>query len=110
MHGTSRVAGATRDDPRGDGNGLKTGTWVSLSDFNLLKSAFGMADTILKNIPNGICADYNHTKTGTRVSLSDFNILKSYFGKAETSVPCCDADANCVLTTADKYNFWTKEP
>jgi hypothetical protein len=95
---------------RGDVMGTKIGTWVSLADFNLLKSAFNKADTVLKGVPNGICSDLDHTKIGTRVSLADFNILKSYFNKAETSVPCCDLDKNCVLTTADKYNFWTKEP
>jgi hypothetical protein len=95
---------------RGDITGTKIGTWVSLADFNLFKSAYTKADTILKNIPNGICSDLDHTKIGTRVSLADFNIFKSYYTKAETSVPCCDLDKNCVLTTADKYNFWTKEP
>jgi hypothetical protein len=93
---------------RGDTNGSKSGVlWVSSADFNLFKSAFNKTDTVLKNIPGGICADVDHAKSGViRVSSSDFNIFKSYFNKSETSVPCCDPDKNCILTTADKYNFW----
>jgi O-glycosyl hydrolase len=93
---------------RGDIDGRKIVSWVSLADLNLLKSAFNKADTILKNIPNGICADLNHAKTGgVRVQTADFHILKSFFDKAETSVPCCDANADCALQENDKYNFWT---
>jgi parallel beta-helix repeat protein len=94
---------------RGDADGVKTGgVWVQTYDLNLLKSAFNKADTIVKNIPNGICADLNHAKTGgVRVQTLDLNILKSFFNKAETSVPCCDADKDGTLTTLDKYNFWT---
>ena len=92
---------------RGDINGVKTVTWVSLADLNLFRSAYTKTDTQLKGVANGICSDLNHTKTVTRVSLSDLNIFRSYYTKAETSVPCCDLDKNCVLTTADKYNFWT---
>jgi hypothetical protein len=93
---------------RGDIDGRKIVSWVSLADLNLLKSAFNKADTILKNIPNGICADINHAKTGgLRVQTADFHILKSFFDKAETSVPCCDANADCALQENDKYNFWT---
>jgi hypothetical protein len=94
---------------RGDADGVKTGgVWVQTYDLNLLKSAFNKADTIVKNIPNGICADLNHAKTGgVRVQTLDLNILKSFFNKAESSVPCCDFDKNCIFDANDKYNFWT---
>ena len=83
---------------RGDINGLKTITWVSLADLNALNAAYGKSDTALAAIPNGICADLNHVKTITRVSLADLNTLNSYYGKSEVLTPICD-----VATV----NFWT---
>lgn len=80
--------------------------WVSLIDLNILKSAYGKTDSQIWPIPNGICADLNHSKNIQRVSLLDLNFLKSYYGKPAEQVPCCDLDGDCVLTPADKYNFW----
>jgi hypothetical protein len=91
----------------GDADGKKVLYWVATADLNLVKTTYNKADTVLKNIPNGICADFTHTKVLYRVSTADLNIMKTYYNKAETIVPCNDLDKNCILTTADKYNFWT---
>jgi len=93
---------------RGDTNGTAAfGVWVSVADFNLLKSAYNKADSTLAGVPNGICADLNHAPAfGIRVSVADLNILKSHYNRAVSRVPCCDADKNCTLD-GDKYNFWT---
>jgi len=94
---------------RGDADGIRTGLyWVTTPDLNLLKSAYNKNDTALRNITNGICADFDHTKTGLyRVTTPDLNILKTYYNKSQTNVPCCDLDGNCTLAEADKWNFWT---
>jgi len=92
---------------RGDAMGTKVGYWVSIGDLNILKSAYGKADTVLRNVTNGICADFGHDKVGYRVSIGDLNILKSYYGKADTIARCCDLDTNCTLASGDKWNFWT---
>jgi glucuronoarabinoxylan endo-1,4-beta-xylanase len=96
---------------RGDADGRKLGAfgfWVSMADLNLLKTCINKPDTVLQNIPGGICADFDHTATsGYRVSDADLNIFRTYFNKRQTSVPCCDADEDCVLESNDKYNFWT---
>ncbi len=98
---------------RGDADGKKTGiAWVASPDLNLLKLAYNKADTILKNVTNGICADFDHKKTGiARVASPDLNILKAYYNKAQTLVPCCDKDQNCTLDCnipgGDKWSFWT---
>jgi len=94
---------------RGDADGKKSGLyWVAASDLTLLKASVSKADTILKNITNGICADFDHKKAGLyRVAAADLTILKAYVSKAETIAKCCDADQNCTLETGDKWNFWT---
>ena len=96
---------------RGDADGRKLGTfgfWVSMADLNLLKTCINKPDTVLQTIPGGICADLDHTAaSGYRVSDADLNIFRTYFNKRQTSVPCCDADEDCVLQSDDKYNFWT---
>jgi len=91
---------------RGDTDNTRVGFWVYSADLNLLKSAYGKADTRLRNITNGICADFGHDKVGFRVYSGDLNILKSYYAKADTRARCCDADENCTLASGDKWNFW----
>jgi beta-lactam-binding protein with PASTA domain len=88
---------------RGDVNGKKTGTTVSLADNTLLQAAYGKTDAQLAAITGGICSDGNHKKTGTRVSLADFTNLASYYGKVDTSVPLCNAAP--IIT--GPYNYFT---
>jgi hypothetical protein len=77
---------------------------VQIFDLNIFKTAFNKVDALMP--PGGICADLDHTKIGPfRVGILDLNIFKLYFNKP--IVPCCDLDGDCVLTAADKYNFWT---
>jgi len=98
---------------RGDADGKKSGLyWVAGLDLTLLKAAISKADTVLKNITNGICADFDHKKSGLyRVAAADLTILKAYVSKPETSVPCCDKDQNCTLDCnipgGDRWYFWT---
>jgi len=94
---------------RGDGNGTKNiGGTVQSLDLAMFRTAFNKNDTVLTTITNGICSDYNHTKNiGGRVQSLDLGIFRTYFNKNDTICTCCDIDANCVLTDADKYNFWT---
>jgi hypothetical protein len=98
---------------RGDADGKTSlGNPVATADLNLLKAALNKADTVLKNITGGICADFDHKSSlGNRVATADLNILKAFLNKATTSVSCCDTAApdpcNCVLQAGDKWNFWT---
>jgi hypothetical protein len=94
---------------RGDSNGGQEGPfWVSLVDLNLLRDAVDKQEADLRQIPNGICADFDHQAQGPfRVSLIDLNIIRDYINQLEADIPCCDADQDCVLEAGDKYNFWT---
>jgi hypothetical protein len=94
---------------KGDINGaLFLGKPVTLADLNTFKLAFNLTDVDLVNVTDGICADLNHAAfLGKRVTLADLNTFKAYFNLADASVPCCDADEDCVLDAGDKYNFWT---
>jgi hypothetical protein len=98
-----------RKQCRGDINGSSfLGKPVSLADLTTFKLAFGQIDAVLATVTDGICADLNHSAfLGKRVTLSDLNTFKTYFGIAEASVPCCDADQDCVLDAGDIYNYWT---
>jgi hypothetical protein len=93
---------------RGDADGKKSGLyWVAPADLTILRSSYNKVDTILKNITNGICADFDHKKSGLyRVAPADLTILRTYYNKVETIVKCCDADLNCTLDAGDKWNFW----
>jgi hypothetical protein len=94
---------------RGDADCIKSGPfWVATPDLNLLKVAYNKSDPALLLIPGGICADFDHIKSGPfRVATSDLNTLKIYYNKPEASVPCCDANQDCILTPPEKWNFWT---
>jgi hypothetical protein len=94
---------------RGDTDGVIAGPyWVSIGDLNLLRSAYNKFDATLATITNGICADLDHIKSGPyRVAISDLNALRSYYNKFVGSVPCCDANQDCILTPPEKWNFWT---
>ena len=83
---------------RGDINGVKNITWVSVADLTALTSAYGKSDTALALITNGICADINHTKNITRVSVADLTVLTSYYGKSDALTPIC---------VVENVNFWT---
>ncbi|MHC4641403.1 MAG: hypothetical protein ACYS32_07140, partial [Planctomycetota bacterium] len=81
---------------------------VSLADLTTFKLAFNQIDTVVAGITDGICADLNHAAfLGKRVTLADLNTFKAYFNLPLASVPCCDADQDCVLDSGDIYNFWT---
>ncbi len=92
---------------RGDADCLKQGPyWVGSWDLNLFRLAFNKTDAQLVLVPNGICADFNHSKQGPyRVGSFDLAIFRTWFNMI--NVPCCDLDGDCILTPADKYNFWT---
>jgi hypothetical protein len=92
---------------RGDINGASfLGKPISLADLTIFKAAFNQPDEVLRQNPELICADLNHGGfLGKRVTLSDLNILKGWFHVMQ--IPCCDLDEDCILTTEDKYNFWT---
>jgi beta-lactam-binding protein with PASTA domain len=106
---------------RGDTDGKKAGTWVSLTpDLTNFKAAYTQSDANLVALacPSGttgricgICADLNHAKQGTRVSLNpDLTTFKQYYTQPDVNVPCCDTAApagDCTLLAGDPYNFWT---
>ena len=94
---------------KGDINGASfLGKPVTLADLNTFKLAFNQIDSVVAGIAGGICCDLNHTAfLGKRVTLADLNTFKLYFNVLEASVPCCDADGDCVLDSGDNYNFWT---
>jgi hypothetical protein len=98
-----------RKQCRGDVNGSSfLGKPVSLADLSNFRMPFGVTDTYLRTIPNGICADLNHAAfLGKRITLADLNIFKAYFNLPDANVPCCDIDGDCVLTIDDNYNYWT---
>jgi len=102
-----------RKQCHGDADGQLTfGKPVMLTDLNILKAGYGLADTDLKTKSYGgypaVCGNFDHQKTfGKQVMLADLNILKAYYGLADASVPCCDADQDCILDAGDDYNFWT---
>lgn len=76
---------------RGDINGTASlGKPITTADLGIFKSAYNIADTALKTVPNGICADLNHTASlGKRVTTADLGIFKSNYNKADASVPIC---------------------
>ena len=90
---------------RGDTNGEAfLGKWVSGIDLIKLTEAFNKTDAELREIEDGICADFNHdTFLGKRVTGVDLIILQAYFNESEPNVPPCDESP--VIT--GPYNFWT---
>jgi hypothetical protein len=98
-----------RKQCRGDINGTTfLGKPITLADLSFFKMPFGVPDTYLATIPNGICADLNHAAfLGKRITLADLNIFKAYFNLPDANVPCCNNDGDCVLTIDDHYNYWT---
>jgi hypothetical protein len=76
---------------RGDADGIRTGPfWVAIPDLVIFRSAFNKIDTVLRDVTNGICADFDHIKTGPfRVAIPDLNIFRQYFNKPELQVPEC---------------------
>lgn len=95
---------------RGDINGaLFLGKPVTLADLNTFKLAFNQIDSVVAGITGGICCDLNHAPfLGKRVTLADLNIFKTYFNVVDASVPCCDANQDCIIDAGDTvYNFWT---
>jgi hypothetical protein len=80
-------------------DGIKTGPfWVAIPDLNRFRLAFNKTDIVLRDVPQGICADFDKIKTGPfRVAIPDLNIFRQYFNKPELSVPECDMT---------NYNFW----
>lgn len=94
---------------RGDGDGVMTGPYhVGIPDLNLFRTAYNKFNHQLDDVPNGICCDYDHRTTGPyRVGIPDLNTFRAYYNKFAGSVPCCDADQDCVLDGTDKWNFWT---
>lgn len=89
---------------RGDINGKRTtARWVQALDLGIFRSAFFKNDTVLRTVPNGICADLNHRKqTARRVQAVDLSIFRSYFFKGDSSVPVCDT----YWVYTGPYNFW----
>jgi hypothetical protein len=87
---------------RGDINGtIKFGTWVTVEDLTLFKTAYGKS--VAQIPPGGICADLDRKiKFGIRVSVEDLTIFKLYYGKATTLVPTCDK----TPTNTGPYNWW----
>jgi hypothetical protein len=57
---------------------------------NLMRTCYNKLDTIIKNIPRGICADFDHIKTGTfRVATPDLTRMRTFYNKAATLVLKC---------------------
>ncbi|MHC4155896.1 MAG: hypothetical protein ACYST6_13360 [Planctomycetota bacterium] len=89
---------------RGDIDCITTGPFpVALPDLILFKAAFNQ---VVLPDPPGVCADLDHGNIGPfPCGIPDLQIFKSWFN--QVVVPCCDLDGDCILTPADKYNFWT---
>jgi hypothetical protein len=89
---------------RGDIDCITTGPFpIALPDLTLFKAAFNQ---VVLPEPPGVCADLDHTNAGPfACGIPDLQIFKDWFN--QTDVPCCDLDGDCILTPADKYNFWT---
>ncbi len=104
---------------RGDFNAKKTGaTYVQAKDLAIFKLAYGKTDAQVAAakyvdgtlITFGICADLTQKKDGAnRVQAKDLTEFKKYYGQPDANVPCCDADRNCVLTSGDRWNYWTAQ-
>ncbi|MDD5192303.1 MAG: hypothetical protein PHH54_07200 [Candidatus Nanoarchaeia archaeon] len=100
---------------RGDADGLKTlSYWVSASDLSILKSVFLKAESIVRDTPNGICADFNHKKIlNAWVDGQDLSIFKQSYVKTNIT-PCNSSyinywiDPSCHDTCASNgYNCGT---
>jgi len=84
---------------RGDVDGKKIGLfWVQAADLTTFRAAFIEPDQVLRNVQNGICADFDHKRVmQRRVQAADLAIFRTYFYKPEPRVPTCDPT---------NYNFW----
>jgi hypothetical protein len=85
---------------RGDAEGTKVGVqWVQALDLNIFAAAYGKNVTLLAQVANGICADFDHTKVGVqRVQALDLTPFATYYGKNQTIVTVCPST---------NVNFWT---
>jgi hypothetical protein len=76
---------------RGDAEGTKVGVqWVQALDLTIFAGAYGKNVTLLAQVPNGICADFDHAKVGVqRVQANDLTPFATYYGKNQTIVTVC---------------------
>lgn len=97
----------------GDADGAKTFLKpVMISDLNIWKGAYNQSKTVVKALVvngfPGICADFDRADTFLKpVMISDLNIWKDYYNDSDGTVPYCDSNADGVLESGDKFNFWT---